>query len=171
MSERMEPEELVELLNKYLAAMTDIVFKHGGTLDKYIGDALMVFFGNPVPYTDHALRAVRTAFEMKHLLRPLQAEWFNRTEETLSVGIGITTGYVTVGNIGSSARADYTVIGNHVNLASRLADTAQAGEILISERTLAAVREFVNATEIDEIELIGVSRPIKIYRVEDKTIT
>lgn len=171
MSERMEPEELVDLLNKYLSGMTDIVFNHGGTLDKYIGDALMVFFGNPVPYSDHALRAVRTAFEMKNLLGPLQEEWFNRTEENLSIGIGIATGYVTVGNIGSSARADYTVIGNHVNLASRLADRAEAGQILISERTLVAVREFVDATEIDEIGLTGVSRPIKIYRIDDPTLT
>ena len=171
MSERMEPEELVELLNKYLTGMTDIVFEHGGTLDKYIGDAIMVFFGNPVPYNDHALRAVRTAIEMKQLLGPLQEEWFNRTEETLSIGIGITTGYVTVGNIGSPARADYTVIGNRVNLASRLADRAEAGQILIADRTLVAVREFVNATEVDEIELKGVARPIRIYSIEDASVT
>ena len=170
MSERMEPEELVELLNKYLTGMTDIVFEHGGTLDKYIGDALMVFFGNPMPYSDHALRAVRTAFEMQHLLGPLQQEWFDRTDEALSIGIGIATGYVTVGNIGSTTRADYTVIGNQVNLASRLAGKAEAGQILIAERTLVAVREFVNATEVDNIELKNVARPIRIYHIED-TVT
>ncbi len=169
MSERMEPEEMVDLLNRYLTGMTDVVFENGGTLDKYLGDGLMVFFGNPVPYSDHALRAVRTAFGMMDLLGPLQQEWFNRTEETLSIGIGIATGYVTVGNIGSPARADYTVVGNHVNLASRLSDRAEPGQVLISERTLAAVREFVDATEVDEIELKGVSRPISIYRIEDKT--
>ena len=171
MSERMEPEELVELLNKYLTGMTDIVFEHGGTLDKYIGDALMVFYGNPVPHSDHALRAVRTGFEMQQLLGPLQEEWFARSDESLCIGIGIATGYVTVGNIGSKSRADYTVIGNQVNLASRLAGKAEAGQILITERTLVAVREFVNATEVDKLELKNVSRPIGIYRIEDIAVT
>ena len=167
MSERMEPEEMVDLLNSYLTGMTDIVFKNGGTLDKYLGDGLMVFFGNPVPYDDHAPRAVRTAFGMMDLLGPLQEEWFNRTKEDLSIGIGIATGYVTVGNIGSPARADYTVVGNHVNLASRLSDRAEPGQVLISERTLAAVGDFVAATEVDEVELKGVSRPMRIYSIEN----
>ena len=101
MSERLEPEELGgELLNQYLAEMTEIVFKHGGTLDKYIGDALMVFFGDPVAYEDHAERAVRTALEMRGRLEELQQRWMTRTQEFLTMGIGITTGYVTVGNIG-----------------------------------------------------------------------
>ena len=169
MSERMEPEEMVDLLNSYLTGMTDIVFKNGGTLDKYLGDGLMVFFGNPVPYDDHAPRAVRTAFGMMDLLGPLQEEWFNRTKEDLSIGIGIATGYVTVGNIGSPARADYTVVGNHVNLASRLSDRAEPGQVLISERTLAAVGDFVAATEVDEVELKGVSRPMRIYSIENIT--
>jgi len=167
MSERMEPEELVDLLNKYLTGMTEIVFEHGGTLDKYIGDALMVFFGNPVPYDDHALRAVRTAFAMQRLIEPLQEEWFDRTDEDLNIGIGIATGYVTVGNIGSTTRADYTVIGNTVNLASRLAGKAAPGQILITERTLVAAREIVDATEFEQVELRGVSRPIRIYGVEE----
>ena len=168
MSERLEPEELVDLLNQYLAEMTEIVFKHGGTLDKYVGDALMVFFGNPVTYEDHAERAVKTALEMRARLAELQRRWTSQNQESLEMGIGITTGYVTVGNIGSPARFDYTVIGNQVNLASRLADKANGGQILISERTLLAVRDMVDATEIDLIQLEGVSRPIRIFDVQQK---
>ena len=168
MSERMEPEELVDHLNQYLTAMTEIVFKHGGTLDKYIGDAIMVFFGDPIPYQDHAARAVRMALEMRAKLADLQRQWFVDQVEDISIGMGISTGYVTVGNIGSAARLEYTVVGNHVNLASRLADRAQAGQILVSERTVVAVRDLVDAAEVDQVELEGVSRPVKIYEVRQK---
>jgi class 3 adenylate cyclase len=168
MSERLEPEELSDLLNRYLSAMTEIVFKHGGTLDKYIGDAIMVFFGDPIPYQDHAERAVNMALEMRDKLAELQRQWFVRTEEVLTIGMGISTGYVTVGNIGSAARLEYTVLGNHVNLASRLASRARGGQILVSERTLEAVRHLVDATEIDQIQLEGVSRPLLIYEVNAK---
>ena len=168
MSERLEPEELVDLLNQYLAEMTEIVFKHGGTLDKYIGDALMVFFGNPVSYEDHAERAVSTALEMRARLEELQQRWMTRSQEFLAMGIGITTGYVTVGNIGSPSRMDYTVLGNQVNLASRLADAAKGGQILVSERTLVAVRDRVVSTEIDQIQLQGVFRPIRIFEINEK---
>jgi class 3 adenylate cyclase len=122
------------------------VFKHGGTLDKYIGDALMVFFGDPIPYDDHASRAVKMALEMRARLAELRYQWSLGSEETLTVGMGISTGYLTVGNIGSPARMEYTVLGNHVNLASRLADRAKAGQILISERTLVATRHLVRSS-------------------------
>ena len=118
MSERMEPEELIDLVNQYLTEMTDIVFKHGGTLDKYIGDALMVFYGNPVQYEDHAQRALATALEMRARLAEIRPGWSAQYQESLTMGIGVTTGYVTVGNIGSPARLDYTVMGNQVNLDS-----------------------------------------------------
>jgi class 3 adenylate cyclase len=154
----------------YLTAMTDIVFKWGGTLDKYIGDAIMVFFGDPVVYEDDAERAVRMALEMRIKLGELQKLWFVREEETLTIGMGISTGYVTVGNIGSANRLEYTVIGNHVNLASRLASRASAGQILVSERTLVSVRDIVEAKEIDEIELKGVSRPTKIYEIKAREV-
>jgi class 3 adenylate cyclase len=168
MSEHVEPEELVDSLNQYLSAMTELVFKYGGTLDKYIGDAIMVFFGDPVSYDDHAQRAVQMALEMRVRLAELQRQWFVAEREPLTVGMGITTGYVTVGNIGSAARMEYTVVGNHVNLASRLADRAAAGQILVAERTLIACREIVDAREVDEVELQGVSRPIKIYEINEK---
>jgi len=145
--------------------MTEIVFSHGGTLDKYVGDAIMVFFGNPVHYEDHALRAVKTALEMRERLEGLQKLWLSQGQESLSMGVGITTGYVTVGNIGSPSRLDYTVIGNQVNLASRLADEAKAGQILVNERTLIAAGDLVESAEIDQVQLEGVSRPIKIFEI------
>ena len=168
MSERIEPEDLVDLLNQYLTEMTEIVFKHGGTLDKYIGDALMVFFGNPVPYDDHAQRAIRTALEMRTRLVELRQGWAVEGRELLTMGVGITSGYVTVGNIGSPARMDYTVLGNQVNLASRLADKAEGGQILVSEKTLTTVRDIVAWEEIERVQLEGVSRPIGIFQINEK---
>lgn len=168
MSERVEPEELVDILNQYLEAMTEIVFKYGGTLDKYIGDGILVFFGDPVRYEDHAERAVRMAFEMQEKVAELRERWFVQIEESLEIGMGITTGYVTVGNIGSYGRLDYTVIGNYANLASRLADQAKAGQILVSERTFLAVRHFVDGEQIDEIHLQNVHRPVNIFDIKKK---
>lgn len=169
LSERVEPEDISDLLNHYLTTMTEIVFKHGGTLDKYIGDAIMVFFGDPIAYDDHVERSVKMALEMRVKLAELQEQWLLQINEPLTVGMGISTGYVTVGNIGSTARMDYTVMGNHVNLASRLADQAKPGQILITDRSLASVRDLVDATEIDQVELQGVSRPIRIYEINEKT--
>jgi class 3 adenylate cyclase/HAMP domain-containing protein len=169
MAERMEPEELIDSLNQYFTAMTEIVFRHGGTLDKYVGDGILAFFGDPIPFEDHAERAVATAFEMQQQLHALRGNWLLERGEDLNVGIGISTGYVTVGNIGSATRTEYTVIGNHVNLASRLATIAGAQQILVSERTLVAVRDQVDATPVDEISLKGVNRPIRIFQVVSAT--
>jgi class 3 adenylate cyclase/CHASE3 domain sensor protein len=164
-SERMEPDELIAQLNDYLSEMTEIVFRHGGTLDKYVGDALMVFFGDPIWQDDHASRAVQMAFEMRDRMRSMQDEWASRYHEAFQVGVGITTGWVTVGDIGSEARSDYTVLGNEVNLASRLSDHASAGQILVTEPTLEAVGEMVEATPLPKVELKGVSRNVSIYEI------
>jgi class 3 adenylate cyclase/HAMP domain-containing protein len=168
-SERMEPEELVDELNDYLSEMTEIVFRHGGTLDKYVGDAVMVFFGDPIPQHDHAERAVRMAFEMRDRMTALQERWLRKYHEAFKIGIGIATGWVTVGDIGSPARSDYTVLGNEVNLASRLSDRAEAGQILVSERTMTEVAEIADGTPVDQISLKGVSRAIKIYEIHPRT--
>jgi class 3 adenylate cyclase len=168
-TERMEPEELVTELNDYFSAMTDIVFKHGGTLDKYVGDAVMVFFGDPIAQDDHAERAVLMGFEMLERIRALEDHWYRRYDVDFKIGIGIATGWVTVGDIGSPARSDYTVLGNQVNLASRLADKADPGQILVTERTMKAVEHLVEGREIDQVSLKGISRPIKIYEVLPRT--
>jgi len=167
-SERMEPDELIAQLNDYLSEMTDIVFRHGGTLDKYVGDAVMVFFGDPVWQDDHAARAVRMAFEMRDRMQSMQDEWAARYHEAFQVGVGITTGWVTVGDIGSEARSDYTVLGNEVNVASRLSDHATAGQILVTEPTLEEVGDLVEATPLPKVELKGVSRDVSIYEINPR---
>ncbi|MGA9160401.1 MAG: adenylate/guanylate cyclase domain-containing protein [Actinomycetota bacterium] len=169
MSEAMEPEEVIDGLNQHFAVMTDVVFRHGGTLDKYIGDGILAFFGDPIPFEDHAERAVVTALEMRQRLRGLRSRWSPEREGGLNVGIGVSTGYVTVGNIGSDTRTEYTVIGNHVNLASHLAQAAGPDQILVSERTLAdsAIRERVDATTLDPIEVEGFRHRVKIFEVND----
>lgn len=169
LAERSEPEELIDALNRYLTAMTEIVFTYEGTLDKYIGDAIMVFFGDPVPVEDHAERAVAMAFEMRARTDELARDWFLHADEELAIGIGISTGYVTVGSIGSPVRSDYTVVGNHVNLASRLSDQAEPGQILVSEPTLLQARSIAVGTQITNMTLKGVHRPIKIYEVNERT--
>lgn len=166
LSEQSEPEEMIASLNHFLAAMTDVVFRYEGTLDKYIGDALMIFFNDPLPQDDHAERAVRMALDMQTELAALRGQMQDAALMKISAGIGISTGFVTVGNIGSPTRMDYTVMGNHVNLASRLADDAGPGEILISERTLALLPTgLVTATPAGERNLKGVQRPIALFRI------
>ena len=170
LSEELEPEELVDLLNEYLSVMTEIVFRHGGTVDKYIGDAIMAVFGDPIPQEDHAAQAMSTALEMQATMAEMQAGWFDRYRETLAIGIGITTGYATVGNIGSASRMEYTALGTQVNLASRLASKAKPGQILVSERTVLEGRDLVEATAVEQIELDGISRPVRIYEITGKTL-
>jgi len=130
MSETMEPAQVSTLLNEYLGVMTRVIFEHGGTLDKFMGDAVMAFWGDPIPQPDHALRAVRAALEMRAKTEELVAEWQRQGRQPIAAGIGINTGRVVVGNLGSSAFIDYTVIGDDVNLACRLEQVARAGQIL-----------------------------------------
>ncbi len=169
MSEGMEPEEVIDGLNQHFALMTDVVFRHGGTLDKYIGDGILAFFGDPIPFEDHAERAVATALEMRQRLRGIRTRWSVERDGGLNAGIGVSTGYVTVGNIGSDTRTEYTVIGNHVNLASHLAQAAGSDQILVSERTLvaSAIRERVEATALDPIAVEGFRHPVKVFEVDD----
>jgi len=169
LSERLEPEELIDGLNEHFTVMTDVVFRHDGTLDKYIGDGILAFFGDPVPFEDHAERAVACALEMRQRLRSLRTRWTLQRDEELNVGIGISTGYVTVGNIGSATRTEYTVIGSHVRLASHLAQIAGPDQILISDATLAVpgVRDRVHAISLEAISLEGSRKPVGVYEISD----
>ena len=163
-TDNLEPEEAFHLLHRYLSEMTTLIHKYGGTLNKIIGDGLMVFFGDPIPMEDHAERAVRLAIEMQKKAQELNAEWFHYGHE-LGIGIGINTGYMTVGSIGSEIHKDYTIIGNQVNVASRLESNAKSGQILISQRTYSKVNALVSVEKIGKIEVKGIHHPVAIYNV------
>lgn len=167
LAESTEPDELVEVLNEYLTAMTEVVFKYGGTLDKYLGKAILAFFGDPIQYDDHAERAIRTALEMRSRLAALHPRLGVRLDQPLQLSIGVSTGMVTVGNIGSQSRLEYTVVGNYVNLASRLATRAVPGQILVTERALVSAEGVVNTNPVFNVKLPGVSRKIQVFEVAE----
>jgi class 3 adenylate cyclase len=165
LSEKMEPEELLNLLNEYFSEMIQIIFDHGGTVGKFMGDGIMGFFGDPEEYPDHAQRAIRMALKMQGRVKELNKESLFWGDFPLSVGIGINTGYVTVGNIGPENHRDYTVIGRHVNLAARLEQEAKPGQILISQRIYNLVKSEVEAEKIGEIAMKGFESPVPVYNV------
>jgi adenylate cyclase len=165
MSEHMEPQRVVELLNEYFSEMTDLIFDNGGTLDKYLGDGIMALFGAPLAKPDDALRSVKTATEMQRALAQLNRQWEARSQQPLHIGIGINTGPVTAGNIGSAKRMDYTVIGDAVNLASRLCANAAGGQTLISESTFHLLNGRFPAQHLDPIRVKGKETPVDIYEV------
>lgn len=165
MSEKMEPHQVVELLNEFFAEMTDLVFENGGTLDKYLGDGIMVLFGAPIAKPDDALRATRTGMDMQVALARLNRDWEARRQQPLRMGIGVNTGQVTAGNIGTSRRMDYTVIGDSVNLASRLCANAAGGQILISESTFQELNGSLPAKKLDPIRVKGKETPVEVYEV------
>ena len=169
LSEKLTPEGVVALLNPYLSAMTSVILKHGGTVDKYEGDAILAFFGQPLPYKDHAMRAALTAVEMCGLLADLNKEWREKgqLDHKLEIGIGLNTGEAFVGLLGSEQRVNYTVIGDTVNLASRLQDQTKefAWPILISGAVYELVKDQFDAEYADSRLVKGKTEPVKIYKV------
>ncbi|MDY6880006.1 MAG: adenylate/guanylate cyclase domain-containing protein [Thermodesulfobacteriota bacterium] len=163
-TDSIEPEELFHVLDGYLSAMIDIIHHHDGTLNKVIGDGLLIFFGDPIAVEDHAERAVRMAIDMQRMVRDLGSEWTQYGYD-LGIGIGINTGYMTVGNIGPDTHKDYTVIGNQVNVAARLESMAGAGQTLISQRTYSKVKHFVDVRPVGDIDVKGIHQPVKTYDV------
>jgi adenylate cyclase len=141
LSEKIAPEEIQILLNEYFDEMTNIVFKYDGTVDKFMGDGMLAFFGDPIPNDGHALSAVRSAIDMQKKVKELQKKWANEGRYPFEIRIGINTGWVTVGNMGSKRRMEYTVLGEEVNLAQRLESNAKPGKILIGNRTYSLVKE------------------------------
>jgi adenylate cyclase len=166
-SESMSPEDLVVAMNTYLTRMTDIVFEEGGVLDKYIGDAVMAFWNAPLDQPDHAFHAVKTALAMQEAVGHM-----NRDKELpgglpIKIGIGINTGDMIVGNMGSETRFDYTVIGDNVNLASRLEGlTKEYGVgILVTEATYGDIKDQVLARRVDKVAVKGKSEPVVVYEI------
>ena len=166
-AEGLAPAQLVALLNEYLTAMTDVVVEAGGVIDKYLGDALMAEFGVPVPVADHAERGCRAALRMRDELRRLRADWELRGMPALHARIGINTGRVLVGNLGSYRMMDYTCMGDQVNLASRMegANKEYGTEILVSEFTWREVEAHFVAREIDRVRVPGRHEPVGVYEL------
>ena len=165
LSEKMEPEELLNLLNGYFSEMTQIIFDHGGTVGKFMGDGIMGFFGDPEECPDHSQRAIKMALKMQERVKELNEKSFFWGDFPLSIGIGINTGYVTVGDVGPENHRDYTVIGRHVNLAARLESEAKPGQILISQRTYNLVKSTIEAEKMREIAMKGFESPVPVYKV------
>jgi class 3 adenylate cyclase len=164
LTDSLESEELFHLLDRYLSEMIHIIHTHDGTLNKIIGDGLLIFFNDPVEMADHGERAVRMAVDMQCKVSELAEEW-RRYGHELAIGIGINTGFMTVGNIGSDIHRDYTVIGNQVNVAARLESLSKGGEILLSQRTYARVKDWVKAEDAGEVTVKGIHSPVRIHRV------
>jgi len=165
MSESAAPQHVVDMLNEYFELMVEIIFKYQGTLDKFIGDEIMVLYGAPLVQPDATVRAVRTALEMQ-----LALEEFNRTtiaegNDPIRVGIGINSGEVVAGYMGSSKTMEYTAIGDTVNTASRLCSIARAGEIIVSEPTWERVREFFEGQPLPPAKLKGKAHALQIYSI------
>nr|MBA3457058.1 adenylate/guanylate cyclase domain-containing protein [Deltaproteobacteria bacterium] len=172
-SEGMPPEELAGFLSEYLTPMTDLVLASGGTLDKYIGDAVMAIWGAPVDMTDHATRACEVALEMQETLIALNKVWAKAGKPAVAIGIGINTGAMAVGNMGSAARFDYTVLGDQVNLGARLeALTKEYGiSILVGESTAQAAGDRFVFREIDLVRVKGRAGAVPVFELVGRTGT
>ncbi len=170
-SESLQPEELTEYLNEYFSEMTQIALEHGATIDKYIGDAMMVFFGDPESkgVRDDARACVEMALRMQERMLVLQQRWrANGFDRPFEIRIGINTGYCNVGNFGSEQRLSYTIIGGEVNLAQRLESAADVGGILLSYETYAHVQDMVEAEKRGAIQMKGIARDVQTYAIKGR---
>ena len=165
LSESMNPDAIAKLLTEYFTEMVECVFRHGGTLDKFIGDAVMAQWGAPLGETDDVDRAMEAALDMMEALDKLNERWVNESRPTLAIGIGLNFGEAFAGNIGSERRLEYTVIGDTVNTASRLCGAAGPGEILVSEEFRAALKTPPRLTAMPPMELKGKSQPVPVFKV------
>ncbi len=170
LSEELEAEALTDMLNQYLTEMSRIALKYGGTIDKFVGDSIMIFFGDPKtrgPKKD-ALAAVSMAIAMRRHMKILRKQWRTQgVERPLQIRMGLNTGYCTVGNFGAENRMDYTLIGKEVNLASRLENLAEANQILISHETWSLVKDTILCHNQGEVPIKGFNRSVNCYRVLD----
>ena len=170
MSEKMKPERVVTTLNEYFSDMIDIVFKNNGTLDKIIGDELMVLYGAPISGDNDTARAVETAVEMQHKIKELNIDRKKRKEPPILVGAGINKGLVVSGNIGSRDLMDYTVIGDTVNVASRLCAAAGPGEIMVSSSVYGATKKEFSYDKLEPIKVKGKEKKVPVFLINDKML-
>lgn len=170
LSEEMEPEALTELLNNYFNEMSELALRYGGTIDKFVGDSIMIFFGDPTSrgQKEDAFACVSMAIEMRKHMKILRQKWRSQGIKTpLEIRMGLSTGYTTVGNFGAENRMDYTIIGKEVNLASRLESLAEPGEILVSYEMFSLIKDRVMCRDKGEITVKGFAKPVPIYEVVD----
>lgn len=176
-TEDLQPEDLTYLLNMYFSEMSKIALEYGATIDKFIGDAMVLFFGDPesMGVKEDASACVRMAVAMQNRMNELQSVWLEKGyERPFLMRVGINTGYCNVGNFGSSERMDYTIIGGEVNLAARLESLAEPGGILLSFETYALVKDFIEAQEMPPVRVKGIARevrPFAITNIYDKDLT
>lgn len=159
-----EPEEVMAVLREYHEALGELIFRYEGTLERFLGDGIMIVFNDPIPCEDHTERAVRLALAMREQVEELAKQWAKKGH-TLGFGIGIASGYATLGQVGFEHRREYTAIGRVINLASRLCDEAKSGQIFISQRVFGAVEQWVGASHVGQLSLKGFNRPIDAYEV------
>ncbi|MEE9406212.1 MAG: adenylate/guanylate cyclase domain-containing protein [Candidatus Aenigmarchaeota archaeon] len=162
LSEKMTPEQVIDMLNHYFGDMTEKVFSHGGTLDKYMGDCLMAFFNAPLKQKDHTIKALKAALEMQASAKELAKK---EGMPAVKYGIGVNTGPAVVGNMGSEKRLDYTIIGDAVNLASRLCSKAEGDKVIIAEGTYRLVKDRVKVKKVGKMGFKGKAKPIMVYEV------
>ncbi len=162
LAERLPADEIAAMISAHLDAMADVVFKYDGIVDKYIGDAVMAVFGSPFPQSDHPQRAVAAALEMLAVQRELGAQWGERVDSPLAIGVGVNTGEAVAGSVGG-ARREFTHLGDTVNLASRLKDVAQPWQVLIGETTFERAKEVIAAEAVAPFTVKGKQEPIKAY--------
>jgi len=168
-TESHPPEETVSILHEFLTAMVDIILQNQGILDKFVGDEIMALYGTPVPLTNSALSACKTALKMQDKLKELNQKWIREGKDPFNIGIGINTGKVIVGNLGSQQIFDYTAIGDSINLGARLESLTRQYEtmnqIIISEFTLEKVKDMVDSKFIAEVNVKGKTQSVKIYEL------
>ena len=163
-SESADPEEVMGVLAEYHAAMGELIIKYAGTLERFAGDGIMIFFNDPVPLPNPAEQAVSMAIEMQQRFQTLAAAWARRGYD-LSMGIGIAQGYATIGAIGFEGRRDYGAIGNVTNLAARLCGEAKGGQILVSQRVEGALGEVAKSVPVGDLSLKGFHTPVKTFEI------
>jgi class 3 adenylate cyclase len=163
-SDSAAPEEVMEVLRRYHAEMGKLIFQFGGTLERFSGDEIMVFFNDPIPCVGHTEKAVRMVLQMQDRARELRRDWL-KTGYELDLAIGMAAGYATLGNIGFEGRMDYGAIGNVTNLAARLCGEAKAGQILTNHKTLGTIEDLVEFESLEELQLKGVRRPVPAFKI------
>jgi class 3 adenylate cyclase len=163
-TESSEPEEVMAVLHDYHEKLGHLIFRYEGTLERFLGDGIMVVFNDPIVCTDHAARAVRLALELQTKFTDLARQWSRRGYE-LGFGIGIATGFATLGQIGFEHRREYSAIGSVINLASRLCDEARPGQVIIDQRAFSSVEHWVEVARIADLALKGFTRPVPAFEI------